>query len=217
MADPSQVGQYVDHTYGGTMQSMSPQNRAEQLMGEANQNLAHCGAPAISWHFGSSGTEYGSFDASQWAMSLNEAYFSDADGETNTDVLTDRYREASQTIYHETRHAEQTFRCCQERAGLGATAEQIEQAMQAGSAPVPPLWVIQAACANPILQCDYSQYQAEAWYQSLYGDGSQHRSDVLNDPDAPDAYDQYRNLPEESDAWRTDGEVGDGYTQRDGQ
>jgi hypothetical protein len=212
MADPNEVSTYVDETYGTTVSSMSPQDRAELLMADVNARLAAQGVPAIGWSFGASGNLYGSFDASAWSMQLNEAYF----GETSTDVnqLTYNYEQASQTIYHEARHAEQTFRAGRERAGLGATTAQIRAAMQAGSAPVPPDWVLDLAAQNPILQCDYSQYQAEAWYESMYGAGSQHRRDVLTHPDAPDADQAYHALPEESDAWRTDDAVGDGYHQQ---
>jgi hypothetical protein len=194
---------------------MSPDDRAAQLMAEANQSLANEGVPGIYHDWGANGTsDYGYFDASTWTMSLNEHYFS----ETSFDVtqLENNYREALQTVYHEDRHAEQTFRCLREVIGLGATPEQAIQAMQAGSAPVPPLWVAEAAAHNPILQCDTSQNEAAQWYESMYGSGSQHRSDVLNHPEAADYDQQYHALPEESDAWATDGEVGDEFRREGG-
>jgi hypothetical protein len=215
MADPSQVGEYVQDTYGSTVSSMSPQDRAEQLMAEANQNLAAEGVPAIGWAFGASGSTCGTFDASSWSMSLNETYFAELAGVTDTSVLSARYQEAGQTVYHEARHGEQAFRCCRERAGLGATAQQISDAMQAGSAPVPPMWVIEYACQIPIQQCDASQYQAEQWYESMYGAGAEHRRDTLTDPNAP--YEDYRALPEEADAWRTDDSIAEGYRAQDQQ
>jgi len=215
MASDESVEGYTEGTFSTAVSSMSPDDRAAQLMAEANQSLANEGVPGIYHDWGANGTsDYGYFDASTWTMSLNEHYFS----ETSFDVtqLENNYREALQTVYHEARHAEQTFRCLREVIGLGATPDQAIQAMQAGSAPVPPLWVAEAAAHNPILQCDTSQNEAAQWYESMYGSGSQHRSDVLNNPNAPDYYDQYRNLPEESDAWNTDGRVGDEFRREGG-
>ena len=40
IADPSQIGEYVQDTYGASVSSQSPADRAEQLMAEVNQNLA---------------------------------------------------------------------------------------------------------------------------------------------------------------------------------
>jgi hypothetical protein len=142
-------------------------------------------------------------------MSLNYQYFDETSNDAS--VLEHNYQEALQTVFHEARHAEQTFRCLREVIGLGATAEQALEAMQHGSAPVPPQWVADYAAQNPILQCDVSQNEAAQWYESMYGSGAAHRSQVLNDPNAP--YSDYRNLPEESDAWAADGQVGQAYDQ----
>ena len=211
IADPSQIGEYVEDTYGGTVSSMMPADRAEQLMAEVNQNLASQGVPAVYWQWGASAGASGEFDAAAWTMSLNEVEFSDPDGEYDTAVLTARHDEVAQTVYHEARHAEQCFRCCRERIGLGATPAQVYEAMQAGSTPVPPMWLIEMAAADPILQCDASQYEAEQWYRSMYGDLSDERLDALDHG----TYDDYRNLPEEADAWATDDAVGEGYRQHD--
>ena len=51
-----------------------------------------------------------------------------------------------------------------------------------------------AALADPIMQCDRSQYEAEEWFESVYGSGRTQRNDTLTDPGAP--YDDYRSLPE---------------------
>jgi hypothetical protein len=215
MASDGSVEAYTEGTFSTAVSSMSPDDRAAQLMAEANQSLAAEGVPGVYHDWGANGTsDYGYFDASTWTMSLNEHYFS----ETSFDVtqLENNYREALQTVYHEARHAEQTFRCLREVIGLGATPDQAIAAMQAGSAPVPPLWVADQAALNPILQCDTSQNEAAQWYESMYGSGSQHRSDVLNHPEAADYNQQYHALPEESDAWSTDGEVGDEFRREGG-
>lgn len=70
-----------------------------------------------------------------------------------------------------------------------------------------PVTIAQCA-ADPILQCDASQYEAEEWYQSVYGAGHDARNATLND--VQNHYQDYRNLPEEHDAWAT----GDGVTSQ---
>jgi hypothetical protein len=82
-----------------------------------------------------------------------------------------------------------------ERIGLGATAEQVAQVM-----PI-PITVAQWAAQDPINQCDASQYEAEQWYQSVYGAGHDSRNATLNNVQGN--YPAYRALPEEADAWKT--------------
>jgi hypothetical protein len=74
-----------------------------------------------------------------------------------------------------------------------------------------PEWVIQWAAADPINQCDQSQYEAEQWYDSVYGAGAQSRNQTLSDVQGN--YQQYRSLPEESDAWATGDAVSDEFQQ----
>ena len=211
ISDPSQVSEYVQDTYGGTVSSMTAQDRAEQLLAEVNENLAREGVPAVYWQWGASGNLNGSFDASAWMMTLNETNFSDPADVYDTAVLSARHQDVAQTVYHEARHAEQCYRCCRERAGLGATPAQIREAMELGSTPVPPMWLIEMAAADPILQCDASQYEAEQWYRSMYGDLSDERLEALRNG----TYEDYRNLPEEADGWAARDAVGEGYREHE--
>jgi hypothetical protein len=212
MATGDDVSSYVDGTYGTAVSSMSAHDRAGQLMQEVNRTLQHEGIPEVAWDFGAPASTYGTFDAGEWKMLLNEHYFS-PDG-TDAATLEDNYREALQTVYHEARHAEQAFRGARERIGLGASVAQAMEAMaHAHNAPAPPQWVVELAAGNPILQCDYAQYQAEAWYQSMYGAGAESRYQTLTHPEDPNYDTGYRALPEEADAWRTDGLVGEAYRE----
>lgn len=213
IAHESQIGEYVQDTYGGTVSSMMPEDRAAQLLAEVNENLAREGVPGVYWQWGASGNLSGEFDTANWMMTLNDVNFGDPEGEYDTTVLTARHHEVAETVYHEARHAEQCFRCCRERAGLGATPEQIYAAMDLGSTPVPPMWVIEMAAQNPILQCDPSQYEAEQWYRSMYGEDADARRDALT----TGTYDEYRALPEEADAWQVGDDVTDAYRQQENQ
>ena len=53
---------------------------------------------------------------------------------------------------------------------------------------------------------------ADGWYQSVYGTGREERRRVLGDEGT---FDEYRNLPEESDAWRVGDAVTEAYNQED--
>jgi hypothetical protein len=215
MASDENVQEYTEGAFSTAVSCMSPDDRAAQLMTEANQSLAGEGVPGVYHDWGANGTHaYGSFDASTWTMNLNDHYFSETS--FNADQQEVNYREALQTVYHEARHAEQTFRCLREVIGLGATPEDALAAMQYTSAPVPPLWVAQQAALNPILECDTAQNEAARWYASMYGSGSPHRTDVLTHPEAADYGQQYHALPEEADAWNTDGKVGDEFRREGG-
>jgi hypothetical protein len=210
MASAGSIAHYLDSTYGTVVSGMSAHDRAEQLMHEVNSTLHLEGVPPVAWEFGAPADSYGSFDAARWTMYLNEHYF--APEGADAAALEANYREALQTVYHEARHAEQAFRGARERIGLGASVAQVVEAMgPAHNAPAPPQWVVEQAAQHPILQCDYSQYQAEAWYQSRYGTGAGSRDGALTNPDDPGYDAAYRALPEEADGWRTDGMVGEAY------
>lgn len=71
--------------------------------------------------------------------------------------------ELGDTLYHETRHAEQWFLMARRDADAGLTAPQIQS--QLG---VPPR-VAQAAVANPIPATDARRSCADAMYNSVYG------------------------------------------------
>jgi hypothetical protein len=92
-----------------------------------------------------------------------------------------------------------------ERAGLGATQADLEALGH-------PSDIAAAAIANPIMQCDRSQYEAEEWFESVYGSGRTHRDTTLTDPSGQ--YDDYRALPEERDAWGTASEVEREFDER---
>ena len=179
MAAPGSVSHHVDSTCGTTVSSMSTYDRASRLIRDVNYTLRLEGVPPVAWDFGAPHGMSGTFDAGQWTMYLNEQYFSPEGADTAT--LEDSSRETMQTMYHEAGHAEQTFRGARERIGLGATVEQVIEAM-AHKAPAPP-WVVERAAHKPIVHCDCAQYQAEAWYQNVYGSGAERRCRRLTHPE----------------------------------
>jgi hypothetical protein len=204
LARESSVDEYVDNTYGSVYSSMSAADRAESLIVAVNEELASAGVPALklppTW--GASGPTWASFTFRTWTLDLNPANFDP----THYDTLSaDDQNDVAVTVYHEARHAEQWFRMARERAGLGATQADLERLGH-------PSDIALAALADPIMQCDRSQYEAEEWYESVYGSGHTHRNTTLTDPNAP--YDDYRELPEERDAWGVETEVERDFDRR---
>lgn len=79
------------------------------------------------------------------------------------------------TLYHETRHAEQWFLMARRDADGGLTADQIQSQLS-----VPPR-VAQAAVANPIPATDARRGCADAMYNSVYGTNAAARNATLGD------------------------------------
>ena len=196
----AEVHQFVQSTYAGAVTSMSAEDRANQVMAAVNQRLAAEGVPQVKWDWGVAAAQAGQFSFRTWTMALGKKAFDPAAYEAGQ--VAD-HADLLDTVYHEARHAEQWYRQARERAGLGATAEQI-----AATTGIPHE-IADAATANPIIECDRAQYEAEAWFQSVYGSGAAHRKETLKD--VAHHYDDYRNLPEEADAWKTAGKVTDEY------
>lgn len=204
LARDAAVDEYVNDTYGTVYSSMSAADRAAALIAAANEQLEAIGVPALklppTW--GASGGTWASFTFRTWTLDFNPANLDP----THYDFLSaDEQNDAAVYVYHEARHAEQWFRMARERAGLGATQADLEALGH-------PSDIAAAATANPIMQCDQSQYEAEEWYESVYGSGRTHRDTTLTDPSAP--YDDYRALPEERDAWGTASEVEREFDER---
>jgi hypothetical protein len=190
--DPSNIEEYVRHTWGDANSCMSPDNRAQAVVNDVNEQLGHVGVPQVYWRFNAAHGTGAVFDFSSWTMELGEQpYQMDV-----ADFATpDQQAWQISAVYHEARHSEQWFRMARERLGLGATTDQVVHQMQI------PDWVVQWAAQNPITQCDASQYEAEQWYQSVYGAGAASRNQTLSNVQGN--YPAYRALPEEADAWTT--------------
>ena len=204
LASDAAVDEYVNDTYGTVYSSMSAADRAAALIAAANEQLEAIGVPALklppTW--GASGGTWAAFTFRTWTLDFNPANLDP----THYDFLSaDEQNDAAVYVYHEARHAEQWFRMARERAGLGATQADLEALGH-------PSDIAAAAIANPIMQCDRSQYEAEEWYESVYGSGRTHRDTTLTDPSAP--YDDYRALPEERDAWGVESEVEREFDER---
>jgi hypothetical protein len=111
-------------------------------------------------------TAQGSFGPLEWVTRINEKGLSLA-------TLIELF----DTLYHETRHAEQFFRVARYLAGRGLGAREIAQLTDI------PEWVAAEAVRNPLFMPDRGwtpeTLQAVRWYHALAGSGASHRRSVL--------------------------------------
>ena len=105
----------------------------------------------------------------RWQVAINP-------GLMNASTLSrQQAEELGDTIYHETRHAEQWFLMARRDAAAGLTASQIESRLS-----VPPL-VAQAAVADPLAAAGSRRGCADAMYNSVYGTDAAARNATLTD------------------------------------
>jgi hypothetical protein len=109
----------------------------------------------------------GQFDFESWSLDLGKKGFEKA---TMTDA---EINDAADTVFHESRHAEQWFRMAQLMASKGKSATQIKKKMSI------PLKVAQAAVDSPLKSDSPQKAGAESWYESVYGAKSPHREKTL--------------------------------------
>lgn len=190
------VQDYVRDSYGTMNSSMSAQDRLDQLMRTAVQELTELNVPAPSYAFdpGLSGTntlaEFRS--TNQWHIAVNPDRFDPAVVEHLTQQ---QLGEVANTIYHETRHCEMTFREARAQAGLGKDAAALVAAMSI------PQYVADYAVQHAIIQStpDGASDEAIEGYESFYGTGAAATQGVYQSGQ----YEPYRRLPEENDAFET--------------
>lgn len=177
---------------------MTPGDRAQAMVNSANTALANDGVPPNTLNATGANGNAGTFDSQNWQMNVDPTAFGDGKMQNAADAA-----DAANTVYHESRHTEQWYQMAQMRAGLGDSADQLTSSMRV------PADVAAQAAANPTLQCDASEAQAEQNYDSVYGTGKAHRDQVLTT--TPMNQGQYCALPEEADAWSTGAEVSNSY------
>lgn len=205
--------------------------RAKALAAAVNKQLTASGVPAANYALADLGDDSGQFDFATWTLSLGKKPFSQP---TVTDAEA---ADMADTVYHESRHCQQWFMMAQLRAGQGKSAQDIAtelgipnniasaavakplkhgsmEALQAkgfyesvyGSGSTHRENVLtgldkkgeelhkaeEAAKKNPTKENEAKLKKIQAEYEALYR--------------------QYRDLPEEADAWRVGGQITSQYT-----
>lgn len=201
MADQGAVEAYAAAAravINGDWAAMSSDDRAQAILNKVNDQATAAGFPVMGKIVHAMDPQtYGQFDFTTWSIEVNQALVS-------LPTLTEaQATDLADTMYHEGRHGEQWYRMAQLLAGQGRTAAEI--ATQMGIQPN----IAALAKADPIAPGSMEALIADGWFQSVYGAGSAHREHVLG---PQGTYIQYRNLPEESDAWRVGSSVRDAYT-----
>ncbi|MEO7732327.1 MAG: hypothetical protein ABIY55_15260 [Kofleriaceae bacterium] len=148
--------------------TLTPQQRADHFGAAANAELTQVRVPTAAVALSASlGAAAGELDFPTWTLNLGTTAFSAAS-------VTDATAGAmANTVYHETRHAEQWHRMARVRAGAGVTAADV--ATQMGI----PARVATSAFGQPLSGGGQDATEGNAWYQSVYGTGAAARGTVL--------------------------------------
>jgi peptidoglycan hydrolase-like protein with peptidoglycan-binding domain len=151
------IRDYVDDTYGTAHSSMDPDEQLAALAAASNAQLAAAGVPYVPIAFGDAHGAWAEFTWSTWSVAVDRAMYVKAQEDANA-------AENMDTIYHESRHAEQWWAIARLMAGLyemdGAaintkTGLKLEIAVE--------------AALNPILQSNTQTDAALRWYEQTYG------------------------------------------------
>lgn len=129
----------------------------------------------------------GQFDFGSWSVDMSPDVLSAAMDDEAMGQLTN-------TAFHEGRHAEQWWNTAQYRAADGTAAGQITAEL---GIPQP---ISDAAVAHPALNGTSESAMGQSVHESVYGTGRDYRNRILA-PTTRGAFNQYRALPEEEDAW----------------
>jgi peptidoglycan hydrolase-like protein with peptidoglycan-binding domain len=148
---------YVDDTYGTAHSSMDLDEQLQALAESANEQLSATGVPYVPFVFGDAGTNWAEFSWWDWKVTVNQDKFRQA--QESGDAV-----ENMDTIYHESRHAEQWWTIGRYLAGInGWDGAAINAHTNLN------LDVAKAAAADPILESNAQTQAAIAWYEQTFG------------------------------------------------
>lgn len=212
----------IEEVFSNWSTYTTPAARATAIVTAVNQRLTAAGVPATTPASAAlSGSTLGEFDGTAWTITMNQTLLT-------ATLSDDLKRQLVNTIYHEARHAEQNFRELRQQAGMGKTAAQLQRitgvpAAVAAAAVADPMegGSIEAIVAQDEYESFYGNRSAQttAVYRELTAAGTALRTarDAHNANPTPAtqaaldratarrqrAYEAYRNLPEEHDAFWT--------------
>jgi hypothetical protein len=147
---------------------LKPVDRAKAFAVASNAELTTAGAPAAKVKVKKM-DDLGRFSFSTWTLNLGKDAFGAATP-SSADIM-----DAADTVYHETRHAEQWFRMARLQAGKGWKAAKIAIKLSI------PLKIAKAAEAAPLTGTSLEASEASSWYESVYGSGAKARNKTLTD------------------------------------
>lgn len=148
---------------------------ASHLTALVNEQLATFGVHPVNHDFRTTGS-VGAFRRSEWMIYFNSDVLKEK-GETVGELTQKEAGEIANTVYHEARHGEQTFRVARMLAGEKKPAEDI-----ASELPI-PAEVAEKAHLSPLKNTDDTAEEfseAKDWYNLLDGIHEEYASKIMD-------------------------------------
>lgn len=158
-------------------------NLMEELRRAVDDALAAVDVVSVSLQFNADEDKFGEFMPKTWSIALPDKPFGAVD--TVGAVPQDRLNELINTLYHESRHAEQNYRIYRMLAGeilqqspdksSETVAQEIDQSLRQSGAKVgiPPLPILQQAVSQPLIggteANDRLLQEAKLWHKTVFG------------------------------------------------
>ena len=147
--------------------TLNKTTRAEKLGEAANSELSAVGVPKVGVVIKDLGQRNGQLDFTPWNLDLNGKRFESAT------VSADAMAPMANTVYHESRHAEQWFRMARVEAGKGKNGAQIASALSVKRS------VADEAAKKPLTGNSKEAKEAADWHKSVYGADRNARNTTL--------------------------------------
>lgn len=147
---------------------MTPEQRRQRLSAMIDAQAASNGFPAPTLATPSNlGGRNGQLDFQRWRIEINPTLLQ------KEHLAPEDAAKLGDTLYHETRHAEQWFLMARRQAAEGDSADEIIKQLEV------PTKVAKAAASSPLLASDHRRACADTLHRSVYGANRNHRFTTL--------------------------------------
>ncbi len=171
---------------------LTADERATELVRIVNLYLGAAGVPPVAANVMDEGDDAGQFDFATWALDIGRPALEIAQ------PTRDEAADIVDTIYHEARHAEQTFREAQFRAlelrrPGGGAGEDARLAAEVAAELQIQVVIAEKAVASPLVAGTMKALIVKGWYDSMDGPDAARRNRILTEvDDASEALDKAR-------------------------
>ena len=206
LSNPACRAQYANdcERLNGNLARLSQGGLKSELITAVNRSLTSASVPPVTQGNDTASGANACFDFQAWRIVFGAPL--NGSGRMTQKLLV----KCANTVYHEARHCEQWFRMAQAVArGYDHISNQdlflaFQGDVNRNAASINSHMYIQLAAANAaVANSDYApvtRNTINGWWRSIYAVNRNRRGQVLTH--IQDRYDDYRNLPEEVDAWR---------------
>lgn len=165
------VGRYVASAkqIQADWEKLTPKQRAERFNQAASDELTRIGVPSPKVELADLGSRAGEFSSKPWRMKLGQGPLG------QSEVADGQAASVADTVYHESRHAEQFFRMARLLAGQRKPAADIADELDI------PTEVAAAAKEKPLDAKSTEGKEAQGFYDSNSGKGMEHRDHVFRE------------------------------------